>query len=63
MLPATVMFVYIGSLSSDIARIGSDENSTNTIKWAIRIIGFIATVAITIYATQIAKKAIAEIDN
>jgi len=63
MLPATVMYVYIGSLAGDVARIGSEDQSTDTIKWGIRIIGFIATVAVTIYATRLAQKAIAELNN
>ena len=63
MLPATVLYVYIGSLASDLARIGSDDQSTDTIKWVIRIIGLSATVAVTVYATQLARKAIAEISN
>jgi hypothetical protein len=30
------------------------------VQWAIRIIGFIATVAVTIYVTKVAQKALAE---
>ena len=63
MLPATVLYVYIGSLASDVARIGTDNQSTDTIKWVIRIIGFIATVAVTIYATRLARNAIAELND
>ena len=63
MLPATVMYVYIGSLAGDVARIGSEDQSTDAIKWGIRIIGFIATVAVTVYATRLAQKAIAELSN
>lgn len=63
MLPATVMYVYIGSIAGDVARIGSENQSTDAIKWGIRIIGFIATVAVTVYTTWLAQKAIAEISN
>ena len=63
MLPATVMYVYIGSIAGDVARIGSEDQSTDAIKWGIRIIGFIATVAVTVYTTRLAQKAIAEISN
>ena len=63
MLPATVMYVYIGSLAGDVARIGSEDQSTDAIKWGIRIIGFVATVAVTVYATRLAQKAIAELSN
>lgn len=61
MIPGTVMYVYIGSLAGDLARIGTEGQSTNpAIQWAIRIIGFIATVAVTVYVTRIARKALAE---
>ena len=62
MFPATVMYVYIGSLAGDIARIGSENQPTDsTIQWAIRIVGFMTTLAVTLYVTKIASKAIAEI--
>jgi uncharacterized membrane protein YdjX (TVP38/TMEM64 family) len=59
MIPGTIMYVYIGSLAGNLARIGTETQPTNpTVQWAIRIIGFIATVAVTIYVTRIAKKAL-----
>lgn len=62
MLPATVLYVYIGSLAGDLAR--SDRQSADpTLQWTIRIIGLIATVAVTLYVTNIARKAIAELNN
>lgn len=67
MIPGTIMYVYIGSLASDIAMIGAGNVPTNaqaeTAKWTIRIVGFIATVAVTIYITHIAKKALQESVN
>jgi uncharacterized membrane protein YdjX (TVP38/TMEM64 family) len=64
MIPGTVMYVYIGSLAGDLARIGTESQPTNpTVQWAIRIIGFIATVAVTLYVTRIAHKALAEAVN
>ena len=61
MIPGTIMYVYIGSLAGDLAMIGSGEQPTNAaVQWAIRIIGFIATVAVTVYVTKVAKKALDE---
>jgi len=61
MIPGTIMYVYIGSLAGDLARIGTVSQPTNsTIQWTIRIIGFLATVAVTIYVTRVARKALAE---
>ena len=59
MIPGTLMYVYIGSLAGNIALIGTATQPTNpTLQWTIRIVGFIATVAVTIYVTRIAKQAL-----
>jgi uncharacterized membrane protein YdjX (TVP38/TMEM64 family) len=61
MIPGTIMYVYIGSLAGSIATLGTGAQPTNpTVQWAIRIIGFIATVAVTLYVTRIARKALNE---
>ncbi|MDJ0697197.1 TVP38/TMEM64 family protein [Mastigocoleus sp. MO_188.B34] len=61
MLPGTIMYVYFGSLASDLATIGAGEQPENSaIKLIINIIAFIATVAVTLYVTKIAKKALDE---
>ena len=57
MMPGTVMYVYIGSLAGDVAALGSN-GASSAAQWAIRIVGFIATVAVTIYVTRIAKRAL-----
>jgi uncharacterized membrane protein YdjX (TVP38/TMEM64 family) len=60
MIPGTIMYVYIGSLAGDLARIGTEGQPTNlAVQWAIRIVGFIATVAVTLYVTRIARQALA----
>jgi uncharacterized membrane protein YdjX (TVP38/TMEM64 family) len=61
MIPGTVMYVYIGSLAGDLARIGGENQLTNvTVQWLIRVIGFMATVAVTVYVTRLARQALAE---
>lgn len=61
MIPGTVMYVYIGSLAGDLARIGTENQPTNpTLQWSIRILGLIATVAVTLYVTRIARQALDE---
>lgn len=61
MIPGTIMYVYLGSLASNLAMIGSEAQPTNpTVQWAIRILGFLATVAVTVYVTRIARKALEE---
>jgi uncharacterized membrane protein YdjX (TVP38/TMEM64 family) len=59
MIPGTIMYVYIGSLAGNLATISTDAQPGNpTIQWAMRIIGLIATVAVTIYVTKVARKAL-----
>jgi uncharacterized membrane protein YdjX (TVP38/TMEM64 family) len=61
MIPGTIMYVYIGSLAGNLAMIGTEGQPTNpTVQWTIRIVGFLATVAVTIYVTRIARKALEE---
>jgi len=52
MLPGTVMYVYIGSLGNAVT-----EGAT-TGKLILKIAGFAATVAVTIYITKVARKAL-----
>jgi uncharacterized membrane protein YdjX (TVP38/TMEM64 family) len=61
MMPATVMFVYIGALSGDLARAasGTGGGSAN-LRWAFNVCGFAATVAIAVYATRIGTRALRE---
>jgi uncharacterized membrane protein YdjX (TVP38/TMEM64 family) len=59
MIPGTIMYVYIGSLAGSLVTIGTEAQPANaTIQWTIRIVGFIATVAVTLYVTKIARKAL-----
>lgn len=62
MVPGTMMYVYIGSLAGDLAMIGTPKQPTSPetqiAQWVIRVVGFIATVAVTVYVTRIAKKSL-----
>jgi uncharacterized membrane protein YdjX (TVP38/TMEM64 family) len=61
MIPGTVMYVYLGSLAGQCALIGTKAQPTNSVvEWTMRIIGFIATVAVTVFVTRIARKALEE---
>jgi len=60
MMPATVMYVYIGSLAGEIAKIGGGERSRTPAEWALYIVGLIATAAVTVYITRIARAALSK---
>src|SRR5258708_10473187 len=54
MMPGTVMYVYIGSL----AHAGAQQSTP--LQWALRGLGLLATIAVTVMLTRIAKKALAK---
>jgi uncharacterized membrane protein YdjX (TVP38/TMEM64 family) len=58
MMPATVMYVYIGSLAGEIAKIGGEGRSRTSAEWALYIVGLIATAAVMVYITRIARAAL-----
>jgi uncharacterized membrane protein YdjX (TVP38/TMEM64 family) len=59
MMPGTVLFVYIGSLAGDLAALGSGGGQ-GPAKTALTVVGFIATVAVTLFITKIARQALNE---
>ncbi|KAM3093961.1 TVP38/TMEM64 family protein [Phormidesmis sp. 146-35] len=60
MIPGTMMYVYIGSLAGSLATIQNSGQSPEAqrVQWVIRIVGLIATVAVTLYITRIARSAL-----
>ena len=61
MMPGTVMYVYLGFLTGNLASLatgGAGGSQASTVQWIIRIVGFVATVAVTLYVTKIARRAL-----
>jgi uncharacterized membrane protein YdjX (TVP38/TMEM64 family) len=60
MIPGTVMYVYLGSLAGNLAAINKSviNPQAETVQWVIRILGFVATLAVTLYVTRIARQAL-----
>ena len=59
MMPVTVMYVYIGSLAGDLAKLSAGERTHTTGEWVMYGVGLLATLAVTVFVTRIAKKALA----
>jgi uncharacterized membrane protein YdjX (TVP38/TMEM64 family) len=61
MIPGTVLYVYIGSLSGDLARAASGGAGGRPAGlWVLDVVGFFATVAVAVYATRIGARALRE---
>jgi uncharacterized membrane protein YdjX (TVP38/TMEM64 family) len=55
MIPGTILYVYLGSLAGSLAAIGPSTQPPSTVQWIIRIMGLLATVAVTLFVTRIAR--------
>jgi uncharacterized membrane protein YdjX (TVP38/TMEM64 family) len=58
MMPGTLMYVYIGSLAGDLAGLGAGGRMRTTAEWVLYGIGLLATVAVTVFVTRLARKAL-----
>ncbi|MEL6180991.1 MAG: TVP38/TMEM64 family protein, partial [Myxococcota bacterium] len=58
MLPGTFMYVYIGYIGAAGLSEASGTSSASIGQWALRLVGLAATVAVTVYVTSIARKAL-----
>lgn len=56
MMPGTVMYVYLGSL----AQVGASGQKKSPAEWALYGVGLLATLAVTIFVTRVARRALAK---
>jgi uncharacterized membrane protein YdjX (TVP38/TMEM64 family) len=56
MIPGTVMYVYLGSL----VNVGAGNRHRTVGEWGLYGVGLLATIAVTVFVTRIAKKALAK---
>src|SRR6266705_2304435 len=55
MMPATVMYVYLGSL----VNVGAGHRQRTVGEWVLYGVGLLAAIAVTVFVTRLAKKALA----
>jgi uncharacterized membrane protein YdjX (TVP38/TMEM64 family) len=60
MIPGTILFVYIGSLTGDLAQVAGGGEKRPAASWVLYAIGFLATLGVAIYATRIGARALKE---
>jgi uncharacterized membrane protein YdjX (TVP38/TMEM64 family) len=62
MIPGTILYVYLGSLAGNLATLGAGaptlDPQTQQLQWALKIVGLVATVVVTVIITKIAKQAL-----
>jgi len=56
MIPGTVMYVYLGSL----VNVGAGHRQRTTGEWILYGVGLLATVAVTVFVTRVARRALAK---
>jgi uncharacterized membrane protein YdjX (TVP38/TMEM64 family) len=59
MIPGTVLYVYFGALIGDIAALGTPQPlnpQAQLLQWLMKLVGLLATIAVTVYITRIAKR-------
>lgn len=60
MLPSTVMYVYLGSLAGDLASLDAGGQTRTPGEWILTGVGLLATIAVTVFVTRLARRALAE---
>ena len=60
MLPGTLLYVYYGKLAGDVAAAASGAPEGGSAQLAINLLGLVATIAVTVIVTRIARRALAE---
>jgi pyruvate/2-oxoglutarate dehydrogenase complex dihydrolipoamide dehydrogenase (E3) component/uncharacterized membrane protein YdjX (TVP38/TMEM64 family) len=60
MIPGIVMYVYLGSLLTSVTEIASGSTAGGLAKQLLTLVGFGATVAVTVFVTRLARRALDE---
>jgi uncharacterized membrane protein YdjX (TVP38/TMEM64 family) len=57
-VPATLVYVYLGTLMGSLAEIGPDLKAHRPIEWIFQGAGILVAIGVTIYVTRLATNAI-----
>ncbi|MFQ5748990.1 MAG: TVP38/TMEM64 family protein [Planctomycetota bacterium] len=60
MLPGTLMYVYLGSAAQNLTALAAGETGESSGKTALFVAGLLATIAVTVFVTRIARRALRE---
>ncbi len=62
MIPGTMMYVYFGHIAGSVAAAGANREKSPT-QWVLLGLGLVATIAVTIVATRIARRSLAKVSS
>lgn len=60
MMPGTLLYTYLGSLAGDLAALGAGRAQRTAAEWALYGVGLLATAAVTVFVTRLARRALAQ---
>jgi uncharacterized membrane protein YdjX (TVP38/TMEM64 family) len=60
MLPGTLMYVYLGAVGRAGLEAASGGQARTPAEWALIVVGLFATIAVTVYVTRLARRAMRE---
>lgn len=61
MMPGTLVYVYLGWAAGDAAKAALGESTaTSGMEWTLRIVGLLVAIAVTVYITRLARRALRE---
>jgi len=58
MRPGTLMYVYLGSFARDLVVVGQTGQTRSSAEWTLYVTGLLGTLAVTVYITRIARRAL-----
>jgi uncharacterized membrane protein YdjX (TVP38/TMEM64 family) len=57
-IPAIAVYVYLGKLMGNLAKVRTDMRASSPLHWAIQGTGLLVTLVVTIYITHLASKSL-----
>lgn len=60
MMPGTLLYVWLGALAGDVAKLAGGQRQRTPLEWTLYSVGLLATVAVTVHVTRVARRALNE---
>jgi uncharacterized membrane protein YdjX (TVP38/TMEM64 family) len=59
MMPGIALYAYLGSLAGEVAAAAAGSRARTPWEWGLSALGFVATLAVAVYVTRLARTALA----